>query len=87
MRNVVSYYSLIDSYLSESNIQHSMLSFHKEDSSLPNIKGQGILATTLLASLVIHNFFITDVYMEYIADVKYQLYRIQLANVFIQKNQ
>ena len=43
--------------LFRSNIQHSMLAFHKESTSLLKKKHQRILPPTMLASLVIHNFF------------------------------
>ena len=55
------YHPFIDSYLSGSNSQHSMSYFHNEDTVLLNNKGQGILPTTMLAPLVIHNSFTTDV--------------------------
>ena len=38
------------------------------------MKPQGILTTNSWASLVIHNSFISDVYLENISDMKYQLY-------------
>ena len=39
----------------------------------------------MLESLVIINSFVTDVYMEYIADMKCQLHHIHMEKYFIQQ--
>ena len=46
-------------------------------------KYQGILPTTMLSYLVIHNCFVSGVFMEDIADMKYQLHYIHLVKDFI----
>ena len=48
-------------------------------------KFQGILPTNMLASLDIHNIFVSDVYMEDIADTKCQLHTIHLEQYYIQQ--
>ena len=53
----------IDSIISESNFQHSMLGFNKENIVLLNKKCQGILPTNMLASLVNLNSFILYIYV------------------------
>ena len=41
-------------------------------------KFQGILPTNMLASLDIHNIFVSDVYMEDIADIIFQICHLNL---------
>ena len=60
------------------NSQHSMLDFHKENTALLKNKFQGILTTTILSYLVFHNNLISDLYMDDISDIKYQLHHLHL---------
>ena len=46
-------------------------------------KLQEIFSTTLLASLVVHNSFVSYLYMEDIADMKFQLHHLHLEQYFI----
>ena len=41
----------------------------------------------MLAYLVIINSFVSDIYMKDIADMKFQIHRIKLDQLFIQQNQ
>ena len=69
-----------------SNIKYSMLSINKECNGLLKNKCEGVLPTNMIASLVIHNSFVYDVYMEDIANMKCQLHHIQMEEYFIQKS-
>ena len=69
---------LIESSLSEVNIHHSMSDFRKENTNLFVKKYQGILPTTMLISLVKLNIFVSDVYMDAIANIKCHLHSIHL---------
>ena len=51
-----------------------------------NNKCQGIPPTAILVCLVIDNCFVSDVYMEYIDDRKFQLHHLHLEQYFIQQN-
>ena len=62
-----------------------MLDLHKENTILLNNKCQGILPTTMLEYLIIHNIFVFDVYMENIADMKFQSHHLHLEDSFIQQ--
>ena len=75
----------IDSIISESNIQHSMLAFYKENTVTVKNRFQGILPTTMLTSLIIHNHFVSDVHMEDMTDMKCQLRHLNLEKYFIQQ--
>ena len=71
------FYPYIDSSISESNIQYSMLVFHK---------CQVILTTTMLEYFVVHNICFYGVLMKDISNKKYQLRHIHLDQYFIQQN-
>ena len=55
-----------------------MLSFHKENTVLQRKKHQGILPTNMLESLVNINIFFSNVYMDDIADMIFQIYHLHL---------
>ena len=59
----------IDSCLFEDNGKQSMLDLYKENTAILKKKHQGIFPTTILSYLVIHNSFLSGVYMEYISDI------------------
>ena len=59
------YHPFVDSCLFGNNIYHSMLDFHKENNVLIKNTWKGILSTAMLASLVIHKFFIWCIYRRY----------------------
>ena len=63
VRNLCICHPLIDSSISGSNSQHSMLDFHKENTVLLKNKFQGIMPTTMLASLINLNSLVSDVYI------------------------
>ena len=67
-------HTLIEYSIFGINSQHSMLYFPKENTVLLNNKFQLILATTMLSYLVINNIFVSDLYTEYIADMKCQIH-------------
>ena len=75
----------IESGISGSNNQHSILAFHKEKTVLLYKKWQWTPPTNVLESLVIHNSFLSDAYMDDIADLKYQLHRLHLEKYFNQQ--
>ena len=79
-------YPTIESSISESNIQYSMLVFHKLNTVLLNNKFQVILPTTMLEYFVVHNIFFSDVYMEDTSKMKYQLNHTHLDQYFIQQS-
>ena len=78
------YQLFFDSCLYGSNSLHSMLDFHKKNIALIWKKYQGILPTNMLACLVIHIIFITDVLTEYIANKECQIHHIYLDQCSIQ---
>ena len=55
------------------------------ESSIFGSNSQEILPTTMFAYLVIYNSFVSDIYMEDIADTKYQLHHLHLEKYFIQQ--
>ena len=55
-----------------------MLSFHKENNDLLNNKCQVTLKKTMVEYLVINNIFVSDLYMDDIANMKYQLHHLHL---------
>ena len=57
------YHPSIDSCLPKINRQHSMLALQKEITFLLKKKLQWILPTTMLASLVIQNSYVSDFHM------------------------
>ena len=78
------FHCFIDFNLFLSNSHHSMLNFHKEYTDLLKKKYKVILPTTMLTSLVIHNSFVSDVFVGDISDMKCQLCYIYLKQYFIQ---
>ena len=78
-------HNYIDFSISVSNIQHSMLSFHKENTFLLNNKCQVILPKTMLEYFEIHSSFVSDVYMEDIPGIICQLHHLHLEKYFIQQ--
>ena len=52
-----------------------MLDFYKENTILVNNKCKGILPTNMLTYLVNINSFVSDVYMDDIADMICQIYQ------------
>ena len=81
------YHGLINYIIYRGKIQHSMLAFHKENTSLLNNKFQVIVPTTVLASFVNIKFFVSDVYMDDISDMTCKLHHFHLEHYFIQKQQ
>ena len=80
------FHKFIEYSLYEINIQHSMLSFHKEIPVLFLKKHQVIMTTTTLEYLEIHSIFVYDVFIDYIAKMKCQLHHLHLEQHFIQQN-
>ena len=68
-----------------SNIQHSILSFHKENTILLKKKCQGIMPTIMLASLVNLRILVCDVYTGDISHMKCLLHHLQLEKYLIQQ--
>ena len=62
-----------------------MVDFYKENTPLLKKKRQGILPTTMLAFLVNINSFVSDVYMDNIADTICQIHYSHLEQYFIQQ--
>ena len=73
----------VNSSICVGNIQHSMLDFHKETTVFLENKGQLIITKTMLSSLVIHNSFESDAYMDNIDEMKFQLRHLHLGEYFI----
>ena len=82
---MVTYNPFIDSCLSESNIQNSMLALHKENNDLTQNKNKEKITKNMLEYLVIHNSSATDVMMEPIGDIKLQPHHLHLEKCFIQQ--
>ena len=61
-----------------------MLALHKETTVLIKNKYQGIIPTTMLAPLLINNSFVSDVYMDDISGMIYQLHHLNFEQDFIQ---
>ena len=76
---------LIDSGIYGINRQHSMLAFHKENTVLLKKICHGMLPITMLAYLVVRNIFVSDVYLDDIANMKFQLHHSHLEQNFILK--
>ena len=62
-----------------------MLALHKENTYFPNNKCQGMPPTNMLEYLIIHKSFVIDVYMEDMANMKFQIHHLHLEQYFIQK--
>ena len=61
--------------------------FTRKTALLPKKNCQGILLTNMLASLEIHNSFVSDVYMEYISGIICQFRHLYQEKCFIKKEQ
>ena len=66
-------HKFIDSSISVSNRQHSMLGFHKKNAFLLMKKRHRILPTNILSYLVNTNIFVADIYMDDIANMICQI--------------
>ena len=75
----------VDSNIFKSNIQHSMLAFHKEKTFLLKYKFQGIMPTTMLAYLVNCKKIVTNMYMNDISNIICQLYHLHLEQYFFRQ--
>ena len=62
-----------------------MLSFHRENNDLLNNKCQVTLKKTMVEYLVINNIFVSDLYMDDIANMKYQLHHLHLEQSLIKQ--
>ena len=62
-----------------------MLSFHKENNDLLKNKCQVTLKKTMVEYLVINNIFVSDLYMDDIANMKCKLHYLHLEKYFIQQ--
>ena len=60
-----------------------MLYFHNENTVLLKNKRQVILPLNMLASLAIHNSFVSDVYMDDISAMVCQIHHLHLKQYFI----
>ena len=78
-------HKFIDSSISGSNIQHSMLYFHKENEVILKKKCQRMMPTTLLEYLIILKSFVSYVYIEDKSYMKYQLHYLHLDQYVIQR--
>ena len=63
-----------------------MLDFCKKNTVLLKNKRQGIMPTTMLKYLVIHNSFVSEVYIEYKADMICHHHHLYYEQYFIQQN-
>ena len=75
----------IDSSISVSNSQHSMLAFYKVKNYLLKKQCQGKLPRNMLASLIYLNIFVSDIYLDDISSMKCQIHHSHLEKYFIQQ--
>ena len=72
------YHPFIEFSISVSNSQPPVIYFHKEFTVLLNEKCIEIPPSTMLSYLVIHNSFVSEVYLEDISDISCQIYLLNI---------